>query len=387
MKKILITDTDNGIINNELQYILGFGASLWWIIIDSKETKIFLDARYFEKTKTLNIKSIQEKIWNTKKIIFIQTKKKLVEEMMEHIWNDDIILENNLTLKYYEDIKKKIPSPSGGRLRRGSQITISSPFFEKKRILKTKEEKEYIKKAIHIIDKVWQEIEQEVKSWKILWKTEKQMRSLIVNKILEHGWEWESFEAIVAFGENSATPHHTAGDTIIWNGPLLIDMGALYNGYCSDFTRTIWITPPNLPLSGEEKNKKSSPLTRGDWGEFKEEDYQEFQNIYNSVKKAYQKAFSFAKPWVKGKEIDAQARKSIEEDGYGEYFTHSTGHGVGLNIHEQPWISKKSKNTIQENMVFTIEPGIYLPWKFWVRLENIVFMEKNWVKCESKVSI
>jgi Xaa-Pro aminopeptidase len=160
-------------------------------------------------------------------------------------------------------------------------------------------------------------------------------------------------------------------------------MWALYNWYCSDFTRTIrvWNPSPTLPLSREGENK-TSPLTRWEWGGF-----EEFQKIYNSVKKAHEKAFKFAKPWVTGKDIDNIARKSIEQDGYWEYFTHSTGHGVGLNIHEQPWISKKSENIIQKGMVFTIEPGIYLPWKFWVRLENIVFAEEGGVKCESEVEL
>jgi Xaa-Pro aminopeptidase len=352
MKKIIITDEDNGIINNGLQYIIGFGASLWGIIIDKKEVKIILDARYFENTKNIDEQKVKEKIGRKLKITYIKFKGKLIDEIIKQTQNSKIELEDNITLKYFETIKKKYKK----------EIKISPPFFQKQRIIKQTDEKDNIKKTIQIIDQVWKEIEKLIHTWKIIWKTEKEVRAFIVNKILEFSWEWESFEAIVAFWKNSAIPHHTASDTIIWNGPLLIDMGALYNWYCSDFTRTAWVW---------EKNQ----------------DYQEFQKVHQSVKKAHEKALQFAKAWVEAKEIDKVTRESITQDGYWEYFTHSTWHGVGLNIHEEPRINKKSKNTIEENMIFTIEPGIYLPWKFGVRLENIVFTEKDWVKCWSEVKL
>ena len=373
VKKILITDTDNGIINNEFTYILGFWVSLWGIILDKKEIKIILDGRYFWQTKNIDKAKLRKRIWENLKVTYIHLKWKLTDEILKQTKNSKIKLENNITLKYYEEIKKK----------HKWDIKISKPFFEKNRIIKQIDEIKYLKKAIQIIDKVWIEIEKQAKSWDIIWKTEAEVRAIIVTKILELWWEWESFEAIVAFWPNSAVPHHKAWETIIWNGPLLVDMWALYKWYCSDFTRTIWIwnPSPTLPLSREGENK-TSPLTRGEWGGF-----EEFQKIYNSVKKAYQKALKYAKPWVKGKDIDSAARKSIEQDWYWKYFTHSTGHGVGLNIHEDPRISKKWNNTIKENMVFTIEPGIYLPWKFWVRLENIVFAQKNWVKCYSEIKL
>ena len=303
-------------------------------------------------TKNINKKQLAERIWKKWEIIYTKLEWNIIDEVLKYTKNSTIEVEDNITLKYFEAIGKK----------HSGKIKIQVPFFEEKRMIKQSDERKNIKKAIQIIDNVWREIEKLSNSEKIIWKTEAEVRTIIVTKILELWWAWESFEAIVAFWKNSAIPHHKASDTIIWNGALLIDMWALYKWYCSDFTRTIWV-----------------------WD--KTEDYKEFQKIYTSVAKAHKKACIFAKPWVKGKEIDSVTRKSIEKDWYWEFFTHSTGHWVGINIHEQPWINKKSTQIIEENMVFTIEPGIYLQWKFWVRLENIVFVQKNWVKCSSEIKL
>ena len=151
-----------------------------------------------------------------------------------------------------------------------------------------------------------------------------------------------------------------ATDTIIEDGPLLIDMGAKYKGYCSDFTRTFWV------------GKKT-------------DDYEEFIKVYSSVKKASIKATLWARVGMKASQIDALARKSIIKDGYWDYFSHSTGHGVWLNIHEGPWITQMSDDKIKTGMMFTIEPWIYLPGKFGVRIENIVLAKEERIKCVSKI--
>jgi Xaa-Pro dipeptidase len=137
-------------------------------------------------------------------------------------------------------------------------------------------------------------------------------------------------------------------------------MWAKHKWYCSDFTRTFWV------------GKKT-------------DDYDEFHKVYSSVKKASIKATLWARVWMKASQIDALARKSIIKDGYWDYFSHSTGHGVGLNIHEGPWITQMSDDKIKTGMMFTIEPGIYLPGKFWVRIENIVLAKEERVKCISKI--
>ena len=350
MATIIITDEDNWIINNEFNYILWFQPSLWCIILKKHSIDIILDSRYFDKKDSIDLENIKNKSWK-EKILFIKSSWKLTDSIIHNTHDSKTRkVEENITLKYFTELQKKSKN----------KLEIITPYFEEKRVIKQSNEQDKIRKAIKIIDSVFFAIQDLEKSWTLIWKTEKELRVFIVNKILEFWWSAESFEAIVAFWKNSATPHHTAWNTLISDWPLLIDMGAIFDWYCSDFTRTFWVW---------EKN----------------DSYHEFQKIYNMVAEAHKKAFQIAQPWLNASLIDTTARNSIIEDGYGEYFTHSTWHWVGLNIHEAPWITKNSKDIIKTWMVFTIEPGIYLPWKFWVRIENIVFAWENWVEGFSKV--
>jgi Xaa-Pro aminopeptidase len=200
-------------------------------------------------------------------------------------------------------------------------------------------------------------------AWELYWKTELEVRSIILNKIFEYGWNWESFNSIVAFGKNSSIPHHATSETIIWTWPLLIDMWALYKWYCSDFTRTIWIW---------DKSSK---------------DYEEFQKIYKIVKDAHLYAFENARENMIWKELHALANSVIKSRGYEDNFIHWTGHWIGLDIHEKPFINKNSEDLIKNNMIFTIEPGIYFEWKFWIRLEDIVIMGNGKLIKYSKVDL
>lgn len=349
--QILITDSDFSNTDKSFLYLLWFQPSLWVIIIDENNLNILLDSRYFQKTKNIDKENIKKIIWDPSlKINYIEFSGwvnilidfivKLINK--ESSWK--IILEWNIASIYSEKIKKSA----------NKKIEISSKaFFENKRIIKNETEKKYIKKAINIIDKIFLYIEKIAKKWDFNWKTELEIRSIIINKIFEFGWSGESFESIVAFGKNSSIPHHSSWETIIWNWPLLIDMWAIYNWYCSDFTRTIWV-----------------------W-ETSSKEYEEFQKIYNIVKKSHINAFKNAKVNMIWKELHNLTNSIIKTEGYEKYFTHWTWHGVGLNIHEKPFINKNSEDLILDNSVFTIEPWIYFEWKFGIRLEDIVIME-NW---------
>jgi Xaa-Pro aminopeptidase len=142
---------------------------------------------------------------------------------------------------------------------------------------------------------------------------------------------------------------------------LLLDAGLKYKRYCSDRTRTIFIGD-NISMSKNQKFKDR----------FK-------QKIYDIVLKAQESAIKKIKPGVKLCDIDKAAREVIEKEGYGKYFVHSLGHGVGLDIHEWPYVNFKNETPIQEGMVFTIEPGIYLPGEFGVRIEDMVMIQNG--KC------
>lgn len=363
MLKILYTDSDKSWTNKNFYYLLWFQPSLGIIVFSKSKIHIFLDWRYIDKKDSVNIKKLKDRLWNTDlEVNFEKLTKEYIKDIKKITKNHTKIwLEKSIPYFFYEQLKNNL---------KDKKYIFEDNFFEKQRIIKTTEEIKYIKKAIDIIDKVYLEVEKLNKSWKLIWRTEKQLRSFIIQKIFEFGWVGESFDTIVAFWKNSAIPHHTSSNTKIWNGPLLIDMWALYNWYASDFTRTFWVwSIPNKVYSLKAKL------------------YKEFRDIYELVKLAHSEALKTANIWVKTKEIDITARKVITYAWYGEYFNHSTWHGIWLDVHESPSVNTNWKEKIKPWFVFTIEPGIYLPGKFWIRLENIVICDKKWCKSFSKVKI
>jgi Xaa-Pro dipeptidase len=151
--------------------------------------------------------------------------------------------------------------------------------------------------------------------------------------------------AIVAAGANGAEPHHHTDETVLKSGDVLImDFGCKTGGYLSDITRTVAVGEPDP----------------------------EADKVYQVVYEAHMAARAVIRPGVTAGSIDAAARGVIDAAGYGEYFVHRTGHGLGMRVHEEPYIMPKSDEVIMEGDVFSIEPGIYLPGRFGVRIENIV---------------
>jgi len=159
------------------------------------------------------------------------------------------------------------------------------------------------------------------------------------------GAEEMSFPTIIASGARSALPHGRASDQpIARSGFVVCDFGVILSGYCSDQTRTVWVGPVS----------------------------QQARQVYNAVKDAQQAAIDAVKPGVAVGEVDAAARKVLRKAGLGRYFTHSTGHGVGLEIHEAPRVANGQPEILQPGMVITIEPGVYFPGKWGVRIEDMV---------------
>ena len=168
--------------------------------------------------------------------------------------------------------------------------------------------------------------------------------------IRKHGATKTSFDSIVAGGENAAYPHYITGNRILRkNDIVLCDIGALADGYCSDLTRTFFLG-------------KISSLGR---------------RIYDTVARAQQLAIRAVKPGVKTAQIDRIARDEIERAGYGRRFIHGTGHGVGVEIHEAPWVSPTSRDVLEPGMVVTVEPGIYLEGWGGVRIEDTLLVTKT----------
>ncbi|MBU0897230.1 MAG: Xaa-Pro peptidase family protein [Candidatus Omnitrophica bacterium] len=213
------------------------------------------------------------------------------------------------------------------------------------RAVKTKYEISLIKKSVKISGQAFEfirEIYSETMSEKDI--------SIEVEKFLKLKGDSElAFPPIVATGESTAFPHHFPGEKKINGNFFLIDLGSKYCGYCSDLTRV---------FSGS----KMPSL---------------FKKIYDIVRSAQDLAIKKIKEGIKAKEIDRQARAFIEKKGWGKYFGHGLGHGVGLSVHEPPYLNHKNDEVLKEGMVLTIEPAIYIKGKFGIRLEDMVLVKKE----------
>ncbi len=188
--------------------------------------------------------------------------------------------------------------------------------------------------------------------------TEKEVAEYIEKQFKLEGADCPSFETIVSFGANAADPHHSPDNTVVKEGDcVLIDMGCKKDRYCSDMTRTRFF--------------KKAP--------------EEYAEIHDLVRQANEKAESIIKPGIPLSSIDAAARDLITQAGYGQYFNHRLGHFIGQSEHEQGDVSASNNNLTKEGMIFSIEPGVYLPGKFGVRVEDLVLVTKDGCEVLNKV--
>ena len=209
------------------------------------------------------------------------------------------------------------------------------------RAVKEDWELENMRKAQAITDKAFAEMCTRIK----VGMTEKELQAELIYCLYKNGGEGLSFDPIVVSGPNTSLPHGVATDRVIQAGDFItMDFGVLYNGYCSDMTRTVAVG-----FATEEMEK-----------------------VYNTVLQAQKAGLAATRAGVKGKDIDAAARKVITDAGYGEYFGHGYGHSLGLEVHESPSPNPSNDNPMPVGAVTSAEPGIYLPGKFGVRIEDVV---------------
>ena len=205
-------------------------------------------------------------------------------------------------------------------------------------------------------------------------KSEKFLWYKIADTLSHYGQYPLSFEPIVGIEGNAAKPHALPSDTtFLQNGDtLLLDCGLKYKRYCADCTRTALFFDDSIIFQKDQDFMVLDESTNKDRLSIHEK-----QKIYDLVKKAQITTIENLRSGMSGKEIDSIARDIIEKGGYGKYFTHSTGHGIGLDIHEMPFISRRSETIIEDGMVFSIEPGIYIPQTFGVRIEDLVVVKQG----------
>ena len=211
------------------------------------------------------------------------------------------------------------------------------------RAVKEDWELDRIRQSQAITDKAFSEVITRIK----VGMTEKELQAELIYCLYKNGAEGLSFDPIVVSGPNTSLPHGVAGDRKIQEGDFItMDFGAILGGYCSDMTRTVAVGYAT----------------------------EEMEKVYNTVLQAQLTGLAATRAGVTGKEIDAAARQVIADAGYGEYFGHGYGHCLGLEVHEEPRVSVGGDRIMEVNMVASAEPGIYLPGKFGVRIEDVVII-------------
>lgn len=278
-------------------------------------------------------------------------------EGIEYVWYDDIedgvevlsrFTDKNSILGIDKDWKAHFLIRLM-ELNGASSFVNSSPIIDKLRMVKDATEKDLMIEASKINDKVMGEIVGYINSE----RTEKEICSIISEKYKEKGTQGNSFPSIVAFGANAADPHCESGDNKVNVGDcIVIDMGCKNKDYCSDMTRTY----------------------------FYKEVSDRHAEIYNIVLEANKRAIELVKPGVRFCDVDNAARNYITEKGYGEYFTHRTGHCIGIEVHDFGNVSAVNTDVLEEGMTFSIEPGIYIKDDIGVRIEDLVMVTKDGCK-------
>ncbi|NLJ80392.1 MAG: aminopeptidase P family protein [Firmicutes bacterium] len=310
------------------RYLTGFTGSAGFVWITQDEQALLTDFRYIEQAKA------QCPGW---KIIKIDNFEDILGTMVEEKGIKSVAFEgDHITVHQLEKWKEKVPV----------EFKSVTGWVQELRMVKNKDEIIAISRAAEIGDEAFAEILGSIRSG----MSEKEAALELEFAMRRLGADGMSFDPIVASGPNSALPHARPSERIFSYGDFVVfDFGCIVDGYCSDMTRTVVIGEP------DEKHIL----------------------IYDLVLQAQMKSLAEIAPGKTGMEIDAIARDIISDGGYGRYFGHGLGHGVGLEIHERPRLSKTDDTVLEAGMVVTVEPGIYLPDFGGVRIEDLVLVTEN----------
>lgn len=335
LEGILISQPENRF------YLSGFNGSAGYLLITAGETVLATDFRYVEQVKeqapdyTLFQITGGVSGWFPPLVESTGIKKLGFES-------------TDITHNMYRQLADALKQPESS-----VQLIPVDNLVETLRSVKEPEEIELTRQAVEITDRAYAHILETIKpgmtELEVAWELEKYQR--------ENGSQSLPFEIIVASGPHSALPHAKPTDHKISEGePVVIDMGARVGGYCSDFTRTLCLGEPD----------------------------DTYKKVYDIVLGAQLAAIALIKEGMTGKEADSFARTVIDEAGYADKFGHSLGHGTGLAEHEQPRLGPNSEDILTEGMIFSVEPGIYLPGWGGVRIEDLAVMENGKINVLSK---
>lgn len=323
LDSLLVTNPYN------LRFITGFTGTAGLALITPNDAWFITDFRYTEQAGE-----------QVKEFKVVQAQKGLIDEVARIATEAAVerlaFEQDYMTFATYSQYQEKI----------SATLEPVSGLIEKLRMVKSAEELEVLKAAAKIADDAFEHICTYIKAG----MTELQVSNELEFFMRSQGATSSSFDIIVASGLRSALPHGVASDKKIEQGDLItLDFGALYNGYVSDITRTVAVGEPSDKL----------------------------KEIYHVVLESQVLALEKIKPGMTGIEADAIARDYIKSKGYGEAFGHSTGHGIGLEVHEGPGLSFRSETVLKPGMAVTVEPGIYLPGIGGVRIEDDILITET----------
>ncbi len=333
LKKFLKSENEAILIHSpeNRRYFTSFPSSDGYLVVTKNDAVFFTDSRYIEAAQKSSLCRAQ-----LLTRLSVEVKSFFEENKIEKIYTETERLSVSLLSQL-----RKIFFPLKITPSQKLENTINNL-----RSVKESEEIENIKKAQSIAEDAFKHILTFIKPG----VTEKQIALELDFYMLSHGAEALSFETIAVTGKKTSMPHGVPDDTIVKDGDFItMDFGAVYKGYHSDMTRTIAVGS----VTDEQKE------------------------IYNIVLKAQESALSVLKKGLPCAEADKAARSIIEDAGYGEYFGHGTGHGVGVEIHESPNLSPRSTLKLRAGNIVTVEPGIYIPDKFGVRIEDMALITQK----------
>jgi Xaa-Pro aminopeptidase len=322
-----------------IRYLCGFTGSAGLLLVEETASTFFTDVRYDTQAR--------EEVKGAKVVI---ARKALLNALGERIgarrrksrakrWTIGIE-DEHLTVAERKRLADLLPP--------AVQLRNAPALVEKARMVKDDDELGLIREAVKLgatlFDRALEVLRPGIKECELAAEMEYAARRA--------GAEEMSFPTIIASGARSALPHGRASEQAIAPGGFVVcDFGVILAGYCSDQTRTVWVGLSRVP--------------------------EEARHAYESVREAQEAAIAAVRPGVSAGEVDAAARKVLRKAGIGRYFTHSTGHGVGLEIHEAPRVAAGQMEVLKPGMVITIEPGVYFPGKWGVRIEDMVAVSED----------
>ena len=323
---VLVADEKNQ------RFAAGFPFTDGFVLVARERAWLITDSRYIEAAEAAAPACVTVQMYDREHSLLSLVKAALLECKAERLGAE----EGLLSYGRYKALEKELER----------SLLPAQAVFDELRTVKTAEEIESMIQAQRISEKALEETLPIIKPG----MTEREVAAELVYRMLRHGSEGNSFDPIVVTGSKTSLPHGVPGDKVIEAGDFItMDFGSLKNGYCSDMTRTVAV--------GHATD--------------------EMKNVYGIVLKAQLAGIAAARAGVPGSDIDGAARKVIEDAGYGKYFGHGFGHSLGLDIHENPRAAITGTTPMPAGAVISAEPGIYLPGRFGVRIEDVLVIREG----------